>query len=163
MTWNRAKAVVGLLLIVASISATQEAGGGGAGRLFRGQTLYVPVYSHIFAGDRESPFYLAATLSVRNTDSRNPINLLGADYYDSDGKLLNRVLDSPVLLKPLASWQYVIAESDRRGGPGASFLVKWKAERPVSPPLVETVMISTRSQQGVSFTSRGQVVEEVGE
>ncbi len=163
MTWNRAKAVVGLLLIVASISATQEAGGGGAGRLLRGQTLYVPVYSHIFAGDRESPFYLAATLSVRNTDSRNPINLLGADYYDSDGKLLNRVLDSPVLLKPLASWQYVIAESDRRGGPGASFLVKWKAERPVSPPLVETVMISTRSQQGVSFTSRGQVVEEVGE
>ncbi|MGQ9655906.1 MAG: DUF3124 domain-containing protein, partial [Thermodesulfobacteriota bacterium] len=75
MTWKRVKAVAGVLLIVvASISTTQEAGGGGAGRLLRGQTLYVPVYSHVFAGDRESPFYLAATLSVRNTDLRNPID-----------------------------------------------------------------------------------------
>lgn len=129
----------------------------------RGQTIYVPVYSHVFAGDRESPFYLAATLSVRNTDPRSPITLLGVDYHDSDGRLLNRFLDSPLLIKPLASSQYVIAEADKRGGPGASFLVRWKADRPVSPPVVESVMISTRSQQGVSFTSRGQVVEEVEE
>lgn len=135
MTWKRVKAVAGVLLIaVASISTTQEAGGGGAGRLLRGQTLYVPLYSHVFAGDRESPFYLAATLSVRNTDLRNPIDLLEVNYYDSAGKLLDRFLDSPVPLKPLASWQYVIAESDKRGGPGASFVVKWKAQRPVSPP-----------------------------
>ncbi|MGQ9654023.1 MAG: DUF3124 domain-containing protein, partial [Thermodesulfobacteriota bacterium] len=86
---------------------------------------------------------------------------LEVNYYDSAGKLLDRFLDSPVSLKPLASWQYVIAESDKRGGPGASFVVKWKAQRLVSPPVVETVMLSTRSQQGVSFTSRGQVVEEV--
>ena len=31
---------------------------------FKGQTVYVPVYSHIYSGDRELPFYLAATLSI---------------------------------------------------------------------------------------------------
>ena len=28
----------------------------------------------------------------------------------------------------------------------------------VNPPIVETVMIGTQSQQGISFTSRGQVI-----
>ncbi|MBR9985271.1 MAG: DUF3124 domain-containing protein [Desulfosarcina sp.] len=28
------------------------------GCLFRGQTVYVPRYSHIYSGDREQPFYL---------------------------------------------------------------------------------------------------------
>ncbi|HSO18374.1 MAG TPA: DUF3124 domain-containing protein, partial [Desulfosarcina sp.] len=32
----------------------------------RGQTLYIPVYSHIYSGDREKPVYLAVTLSIRN-------------------------------------------------------------------------------------------------
>jgi len=158
--WTRG--VVALLLVAGGVHAVQRAAGAGDG-LVKGQTVYLPVYSHVFAGSRESPFYLAATLSVRNTDQRNPIMLVEVRYYDSDGNLLDRFLDSPVLLKPLASWQYVIAESDKRGGPGASLLVKWKAEHPVSPPVVESVMISTRSQQGVSFTSRGQVVEELAE
>ena len=37
-------------------------------RLSRGQTVYVPVYSHVFSGPRNIPFLLAATLSIRNTD-----------------------------------------------------------------------------------------------
>jgi hypothetical protein len=39
-------------------------------------------------------------------------------------------------------------------------MVRWHSEKPVSPPIVETVMIGTRSQQGISFLSRGQVVRE---
>jgi hypothetical protein len=46
-------------------------------RLFKGQTVYVPVYSHIYSGDREQPFYLAATLSIRNTDTKHAITLDG--------------------------------------------------------------------------------------
>ncbi len=133
---------------------------GGEPALVRGQTVYVPVYSHIYVGDRESPFYLAATVSVRNTDPKQSITFISADYYDSEGRLLKRFLETPFQLKAMASSRYVIAESDTSGGSGASFVVKWRSDKPVNPPIVESVMISTRSQQGVSFTSRGQAIEE---
>ena len=40
--------------------------------LSRGQAVYVPAYSHIYIGDREHPFYLTVTLSIRNTDPQPP-------------------------------------------------------------------------------------------
>jgi hypothetical protein len=33
----------------------------------------------------------------------------------------------------------------------------------LSPPLLESVLVGTKSKQGVSFTSRGQVIKEMGE
>jgi hypothetical protein len=53
-----------------------------------------------------------------------------------------------------------LAEGDTVGGSGANFLVKWQAKSKVNPPLIEGVMIGTRSGQGISFVSRGQVINE---
>ncbi|MEM8603550.1 MAG: DUF3124 domain-containing protein, partial [Cyanobacteria bacterium P01_H01_bin.121] len=46
------------------------------------------------------------------------------------------------------------------GGSGANFIVRWGAAREVSTPIVEAVMISTQSQQGLSFVSAAKVIEE---
>ena len=128
-------------------------------RLFKGQTVYVPLYSHIYSGDREQPFYLAATLSIRNTDRTHAITLTAVDYYDSDGKFLKHYLEKPLPLNAMATKRYVVPESDKSGGSGAKFIVMWQAEQPVAEPLIESVMISTKTQQGISFTSRGRVLE----
>ena len=53
---------------------------------------------------------------------------------------------------------YIITEKDKTGGSGANFIVVWKSDTYVNPPIVETIMISTKGQQGISFTSRGQVI-----
>ncbi len=128
--------------------------------LSRGQTVYVPIYSHIYCGDRERPFDLAATLSIRNTDPANSITVIAVKYYATDGRLIKHFLDKPVQLKALASTRYVIKETDRAGGSGANFIVKWTSENAVNDPIIESVMIGTGSQQGISFTSRGQVIKE---
>jgi len=125
-----------------------------------GQTIYVPVYSHIYSGDREHPFYLTATLSVRNTDPKHAITILSVDYYDSKGKLLRSYLNSPVDLNPLATNRYIIKESDKSGGSGANFIVKWKSSAKVNAPIIESIMIGTKTQQGISFISRGRVIQE---
>jgi len=126
----------------------------------RGQTVYIPVYSHIYSGDREQPFDLAVTVSIRNTDPDNSLTLAAVEYYDSKGKLLKQYLEEPIDLSPLASRRYVIAESDTLGGSGASFLVRWESNQALSPPIMESIMIGTKNQQGISFLSRGQVVRE---
>lgn len=130
-------------------------------RLWRGQTVYVPAYSHIYGGDREQPVYLTVTLSIRNTDPENSIIVGRVGYYSPEGQLIQNYLKAPLILGPLASTRYVVPESDKTGGSGASFLVQWSADKNVTEPLIESVMIGIKMQQGISFTSRGQVLEQV--
>jgi hypothetical protein len=129
-------------------------------KLSSGQTVYVPIYSHIYSGVKGRPFDLAAILSIRNTNPNNSITLTSVKYYDSDGKLLKEYLSIPLQLKALVSTRYIITEGDKAGGSGANFLVKWKSEKKVNPPIIEGVMIGTHSGQGISFVSRGQVIKE---
>ena len=126
-----------------------------------GQTVYVPVYSHIFADDRyrDRPFLLTATLSVRNTDPERPFTLQRVDYYDSEGALLQRYLEAPITLAPLASTHYIVPESEAKGGAGAKFLIEWQAPAAVNEPIIEAVMIGTKLQQGISFISTGRAIK----
>jgi len=126
--------------------------------LSSGQTVYVPVYSHIYSGVKGRPFDLAATLSLRNTNLQNPITLVSVKYYDSAGKLVEDYLSRPKQLQALVSARYIIPEGDKTGGSGAKFIVVWKADRQVNPPIIEAVMIGTHSGQGISFVSQGQVL-----
>jgi hypothetical protein len=126
--------------------------------LSKGQTIYVPAYSHIYSGNRERPFLLTVIVSIRNIDPKQPIKVTTVDYYETQGNLLTKFVETPVTLKPLESIRYVIPEKDKAGGSGANFIVEWKSDKFVNPPIVESVMIGTRSGQGVSFTSRGQAI-----
>jgi hypothetical protein len=143
------------IVMIASTGAAAE-----DRRLSRGQTLYVPVYSHIYSGDRERPVYLAVTVSIRNTDPVRSIQVINVDYYNSEGRRLQRYLEKAVTLPPLATVRYVVKESDKAGGSGANFLVRWQSGEPANPPLIESIMISTASQLGISFTSRGVPIVE---
>jgi hypothetical protein len=126
--------------------------------LSKGQLIYVPVYSHIYSGDKEQPFLLAVTLSIRNIDPNSHIQITSVDYYETQGVLLKKYTVKPIILKPLESLRYVIPERDKSGGSGANFIVKWQSDKFVNPPIVETIMIGTQNQQGVSFTSRGREI-----
>jgi hypothetical protein len=130
-------------------------------RLSKGQTVYVPVYSHIYIGDKETPYYLAATISIRNTEQTAPVTITEVNYYDSNGRLIKKYLEKPIQLGANASTRFVIKESDDKGGSGANFIVRWRSDIQVNTPIIESIMIGTRNQQGVSFTSRGQVIGEI--
>ncbi len=73
-----------------------------------GQTIYVPVYSHIYVGDREIPFLLTVTLSIRNIDPNHQIKITVVDYYETQGKFLKKYIDKPVILNPQESLRYII-------------------------------------------------------
>ena len=140
------------LLLAASLIAEEKNG------LSKGQTVYVPAYSHIYSGDQEKPFYLTITLSIRNIDPKHQIKITAVDYCETQGKLIKNHIEDPFVLNPLASKRYVVPQKDKSGGSGAYFIVKWQSKSLMNPPVVESIMIGTQSQQGVSFTSRGQVI-----
>jgi hypothetical protein len=125
-----------------------------------GQTLYVPVYSHIYIHEGE-PYPLTATLSIRNTDFNSPLYVKAVRYYDSTGKLVQSYLERPSRLGPLATMEFLVEERDVRGGSGANFIVEWASQDFVSGPVIEAVMIGATSQQGISFVCPGRVLSEM--
>lgn len=154
------RSIIYIILLVSLTTATAGAGDGKTVPLSQGQLVYAPVYSHIYIGDRERQFMLAVTLSIRNTDPDDAITITQVTYFNSQGKILEEYLEDPVTLGKMSATRYVVHESDKAGGSGASFLVEWEASKAVNPPIIETVMIGAKTQQGISFTSRGQVIEE---
>ncbi|MBE9171329.1 DUF3124 domain-containing protein [Pleurocapsales cyanobacterium LEGE 06147] len=123
------------------------------------QTIYVPIYSHIYYDGGRRILNLAATLSIRNTDLTEPIIITSVRYYDSGGKLVKQYLEQPIQLDALVSGEFFVARTDTSGGIGANFIVEWIAEREVSEPIVEAVMVGTELGQGISFISPGKVIK----
>jgi Protein of unknown function (DUF3124) len=126
----------------------------------RGQTLYVPVYSEIPYGDRDHTLDLTVTLSIRNIDRKVAVIVRKVDYYNAQGELVRTYAQESRVLSPLAAVEFVIKGSDRSGGISAGFVVEWESEHLCIPPVVEAVMISTASTQGISFSSQARIVEE---
>jgi hypothetical protein len=55
--------------------------------------------------------------------------------------------------------EIVINEKDDLGGTGGNFIFEWFIPKNSPEPLFEGVMISTTSQQGLSFTTQGQKIQ----
>jgi hypothetical protein len=140
-----------------AVSAQAEADKG----LSTGETLYVPVYSNVYSGPKATPFQLATMLSIHNVDPKYSITILKVDYHDSTGKFIESYIKKPVSLKPFAHTFFYLKEYDTRGGPGANFVVKWRAEKKANQPIVEALMYGARA--GISFTSSGQIISEHAE
>jgi hypothetical protein len=128
-----------------------------------GQTLYLPIYSHIWHGDFDRTGEPAKTLmsisvSIRNTDPAHAIRVTSAQYFDTNGKRLKEYIASTRTIPPLATYELFIQRSDDTGGSGANFLILWKSDAPVSPPLVEGVHANLPAGRAIVFTTSARPV-----
>lgn len=128
----------------------------------RGQTLYLPIYSHVWYGDqaRGGPYkaMMSALVSIRSTDPGRPLRLLSARYYSTDGKLLAEYVPKPRSLPPLGTIELLVEQRETKGGSGANFLIEWEADQPVSPPWVQAVHVSIQGQRSLSFITEAREV-----
>lgn len=119
------------------------------------ETIYLPVYAHIYYTDHKKLLNLTETVSIRNTDENQSIILTSVRHYRTDGSLLKEYIDKPLLLGALATADFVVPENDTTGGTGANFIIEWVSKEKVSEPITESVMIYAGSSHSVSFLSRG--------
>ena len=147
-----------VLVLACAIAMPASLDAQGHTALSKGQTVYVPAYSHIYIGGKKRPFALAITLSIRNIDLDADIRLREVNYYGSTGKLIESFVDDAPTVRPQESLRFVVAEDEEGGGSSANFIVKWESTTAVNPPIIESIMIGARSSQGISFTSRGRAI-----
>lgn len=133
--------------------------------LSKGQTLYLPVYSHMLYGNlgksgKASTVLLSTLVSIRNTDQRRPVRVLSAKYFDTHGRLLGERVPSPALIPPLGTLELFVELNDASGGSGANFVIRWDAEQPVNPPLVESLHANMDGGKAVIFMTQSVPISE---
>ncbi len=127
--------------------------------IVEGQTVYVPVYSHIYSGGGEAHL-LEVTLSIRNTDPQRAINVASVQYFDTNGGLIKDYFDGSLRLGPLESSAILVEKQDIKGGSGANFIVVWNADEPVYEPIIEAVMVGLSKGRSISFSSPGRALSQ---
>lgn len=156
----RLLALVALTACTATTALAQE-----ALRQVRGQSLYLPIYSHFWHGNlgndgKASELPLSALVSIRNTDTRTPIKVTSARYFDTGGKLLRNFVSQTQTVPPMGTLELFIERRESEGGSGANFLIRWESEALVNPPLVEAVHADLYGTRAISFVTRGQPIQE---
>jgi hypothetical protein len=147
------KACLLSVIAVLALCLAATAFAGSAPVSSKGQTLYLPLVSHVFLGAKNKPYDLTKTFCFRNRDRKHAVTLISIEYYDGAGQNLGKVLDKPRSINPLASLQMPVAspkkEKNKVGSP--CLIVRWKADKSVITPLVQCIMIGATGQQGISF------------
>ena len=125
-----------------------------------GEVVYVPVYTHISQRENKaSKQPLSSTLVIHNVNPSRAIQVTTVRYYDHAGTKLKDYIDAPRSLGPFASASFVVDITEDRGGVGANFIVEWQAPEKAVSPIVEAIMIGGSGTQGLSFVTRGKVIE----
>lgn len=132
--------------------------------LLSGQTLYLPVYSHVYHGDpgkdgKPSQTLVSTHVSIRNTDPQVAIRLVSARYYDTAGNLVRSYLAAPVTIPRLGTHEIFVPRADTAGGSGANFLLVWTAETAANPPIVEALHADIREARTLMFITTGQPIK----
>ncbi len=143
-------ALIALALMVLAPAAAAQAPPASS----KGQTLYLPAVSYVYLGAKSKPYSLTKTFFFRNRDPRRQLTITAVDYYDGRGVKLASLLDRPQVLAPLASLQMPLPTQDQEArGCAPCLIVRWRAGKPVNPPLVQCIMIGATGQQGISFST----------
>ncbi|GAB2181997.1 hypothetical protein DLREEDagrD3_22200 [Denitratisoma sp. agr-D3] len=133
--------------------------------LTTGQTLYLPIYSHLYHGDldrsgKPGETLTSAHISIRNTDGGASLRVASARYYDTNGKLLKEYVPSPRTVPPLGTLELFVPHTDVSGGSGANFIIVWNADAAINPPLVEALHADIRASRSVVFITTGKVLKK---
>jgi len=131
----------------------------------KGQTVYVPIYSVLrygnvgSAGSPDSTL-LSVLVSVRNTDPNNPIRIVAAPYYNTEGVLIRNAVPTPKMIPPFGTFELFVELRETVGGSGANYAIKWDAATAVSPPIIEALHSRFQAGYSVAFIARGKVIAE---
>ena len=128
-----------------------------------GETLYLPIYSHIWHGEMDrkgQPMktLVSVSVSIRNTDPVRAIRISSAQYYDTDGRKLREYLTSPKTIGPMGTYELFVPRSDDSGGSGANFVIAWKSDSPASLPVVEGFHANLAVGRSIAFTTVARAV-----
>lgn len=122
--------------------------------IYKTKKVYVPVYSDIYQRTRNDRTLLTSTLSIHNTSETDTLFISRIDYYNTEGKLVRKYIESAIFLNTFETLEYVVDEEDKTGGSGANFIIEWYGNEKLNP-IFQAVMVGGLGNKSFSFTTEG--------
>jgi hypothetical protein len=155
------RVVVALTLALAGTYAAAQLSSGKS----MGQMLYLPIYSHIWHGEisklnMPEKTLVSVSISVRNIDPNKSIRILSAKYFDTQGNQLREYVTAPLNVGPMGTYELFVPRSDDTGGSGANFVIRWQADKPTNPPVVQALHANFPVGRSIAFTTSAVVMPD---
>ena len=115
------------------------------------QHVYIAVNLKSQTENRAANSGLTSILKIRNTSFSDTIYVLKIDFYDKEGKILKKYIDSVLLVKPMATAEMIVKKDEFKER-GDNFIVEWRAATVSASPLIQ-VITSDRENKVVSTTN----------
>ncbi len=122
-------------------------------------STFLSIYSQIYLRTVNDQAELTATVSLHNPNLNEKIYIDKAVYYNTEGKPIRTYFDKTIYINPMETVQIIIDGIDNEGGTGANFVFDWSIEPGINEPIMEAIMISTYSSQGISFVTTGKRIK----
>ena len=133
-------------MVFAGFLASTAAFAQEARQLAKGQTLYLPIYSHMAYGNLGK--------------SGKASQVLLSALVDTNGMLLGERVPTPTVIPPYGTLELFVELNDASGGSGANFIVKWDADQLVNPPLLESLHANMDGGKAVIFMTQSVPLTE---
>ncbi len=67
-------------------------------------------------------------------------------------------MSTPRLIGPMGTYELFIPRSDDTGGSGANFVIAWRSDTPVNPPIVEGVHANLPAGRSIAFITSARPI-----
>ena len=117
--------------------------------------VYVPVNVHSETPGN-APVY-KTVLKMRNTSFSDHLYISRIDYYDKQGGLLKKFIDSTLLVKPMTTTEITV-KSNAFKTIGDNFIVHWHSHDALHTPIIQAITMDVENrvvttEQGIIITS----------
>lgn len=128
-----------------------------AGSKAGGGKIYLPIYHSVFIGQSKMDYYLTVTMIFHNIDETKPVTVISIKAYNQEGHFERELVQEPLVLGPLAIWRWLLPQGEFKGkaASAASLIIQWQGAPGTRLPLVQAMMVGTRSTLGLSYMTTG--------
>ena len=127
------------------------------------ERIYLPVYSYSYFSKDEDKYSMMASVHFENKSRIEPIYILSADYYNSNGILSQKLIEKTIRINPLES-NFLVLNSDMlTNSPGLMVLVSWGTNTIDRKPNIYIELSFTSATGKNTITEEGITISDQDE
>lgn len=121
------------------------------------ERIYLPVYTNSYFTTSEVNTSLMASVHIENKSSFEPIYVLTADYYDSNGNLSDQLIEQVIRIEPGESSRLILNKRLLTKSTGKNVIVDWGSKTIDKKPRI-TIEVSYITASGIRTVNEEGII-----
>ena len=130
------------------------------------ERIYLPVYANSYFSKDEDMHSMTASVHFENKSSFEPIYILSANYYDSNGNLSQKLIEKAIRIEPLDANYIIMNKSLLTNSTGLNVIVDWGSKTIDKKPRIFIEVsyitasgINTVIEEGIIISDQDEILD----